>query len=281
MMINECVKDIEARSLAAGGFAEQLQGQYRPDSTAWAILALEKAVSGTLLVAGGRAALSAGLSQDGQISLPGALNVGWPTSLAVLAWHGDPQYREELNRATDYLLKTSGRHWNRTPDEHLEHDTSIRGWPWVLGMHSFVEPTVMALLALERTGHADHPRFLEGIRMIMDRQLPGGGWNYGNTLVYGAELFPFVDTTGMALKAVAGHVPEESVKKSIDYLRAATESCRTPLSLGWALFGLGAWGIFPSESNMWIEETLTRQEKLGSYGSSLLSLLVLAFLNGL
>jgi len=178
------------------------------------------------------------------------------------------------------LLETSGSHWNRKPEDPVEHDPSLHGWPWVLGTHSFLEPTAMALLALERTGHAGHPRFLEGVRMIMDRQLPKGGWNYGNTKVYGAELFPFIDTTGMALKAVAGHVSAESVKKSIDYLRDKAGGCRTPLSLGWALFGLGAWGIFPAESNMWIEEALSRQEKLGSYGTSLLSILVLAFLDG-
>jgi len=281
MKISDCIKDIEARSLDGGGFAEKPQGQYRPDSTAWAILALEKAGTGASLVAGGRAALSAGRLQYGQISFPGAPNVIWPTSLAALAWNGDPQYQEELNRANGYLLETSGRHWDRTPGEHLEHDTSIRGWPWVLDMHSFVEPTAMALLALKRTGHADHPRFLEGIRMIMDRQLPSGGWNYGNTKVYDVELLPFIDTTGIALTAVAGHASEESVKSSIDYLRAETENCRTPLSLGWALFGLGAWGIVPAESDMWIEETLARQEKLGSYGTSLLSLLALAALGGL
>ena len=280
MKINDCIKDIEARSLDAGGFAEQPQGPYRPDSTAWAILALEKAGISASFVADGRAALSAGRMQNGSVFFSGAPNVIWPTSLAVLAWRGDPQYQEELNRATGYLLEISGNHWNRTPDEHLEHDTSIRGWPWILGMHSFVEPTAMALMALERTGHAGHPRFLEGIRMIMDRQLPGGGWNYGNTKVYGTELFPFIDTTGMALTAVAGSASKESVKNSLDYLRAQSENCRTPLSLGWALFGLGAWGILPTESNMWIEETLSRQEKLGSYGTSLLSLLALAALGG-
>ena len=144
-------------------------------------------------------------------------------------------------------------------------------------MHSFAEPTAMALLALEMAQHGGHSRFTEGVRMLMNRQLPQGGWNYGNTLVYGKELFPSIDTTGMALTALAGHTSEESVRNSIDYLRAGVENCRTPLSLGWALFGLGAWGIFPAESGAWIEQALTRQENFGSYGTSLLSILALAF----
>ena len=278
--ITKSIKEIEARSLAAGGFSEQPEGPYRPDSTAWAVLALEKAGTGNSIIANaGRAALADGRFQDGRVCLPGAPDVIWPTSLAVLAWHEDTQYLESRNRAAGLLLEVSGNHWNRSdPKDPVEHDTSLRGWPWVLGMHSFVEPTAMALLALEKTRHDDHPRFLEGIRMILNRCLPKGGWNYGNTLVYGVELFPFVDTTGIALTALAGHAPEEIVKSGIDYLRAEVENCRTPLSLGWALFGLGAWGIFPEGSDIWIEETLARQEKFGLYGTSLLSLLALAFL---
>ena len=275
--ITKCIKDIEARSLAGGGFADQPECPLRPDSTAWAVLALESAGTGTSLVDGGRSALAAGQFVDGRVHMPDAPEVIWPTPLAILAWLKDAKYLEARNRAIDLLLKISGSHWNKIPGHPSEHDTSLAGWAWAIGTHSFIEPTVMAILALEITRHDNHPRFMEGISLIMDRRLSRGGWNYGNTRVYGSELFPFIDTTGMALTALAGHTSEESVKSSIDYLRAGVENCRTPLSLGWALFGLGAWGIFPEESGAWIEQTLTRQEKFGSYGTSLLSILALAF----
>ena len=278
--IEKCIKDIEARSLDAGGFAEQPKGPWRPDATAWAILAVQAAGIKTTTIDGGRAALSAGQFPDGRVYFPDASDATWPTSMAILAWQGDPQYLEAQNRAANLQLQISGNHWNRYPKDPVEHDTSIRGWPWAVGMHSFVEPTAMSLLALEIMQHDNHPRFLEGIQMLMNRQLSRGGWNYGNTRVYDSELFPFIDTTGMALTALAGHTSEESVKNSIHYLRAEAQNCRTPLSLGWALFGLGAWGIFPGESKAWIEQTLTRQEKFGPYGTSLLSILALAFFRG-
>ena len=277
MEITKCIKDIEARSLSDGGFAEQLKGPLRPDSTAWAILALESAGTAPSLVDGGRAVLAASQFADGRVNLPDAPQAYWPTSLAILAWHDVPQYMEARNRAVEQLLKISGSHWNRNPEDPSEHDTSLLGWAWVLGAHSFVEPTAMALLALERTRHESHPRFIEGIRMIMNRRISRGGWNYGNTRVYGTDMFPSIDATGMALTALAGHTSEESAANSLQYLRTGVENCRTPLSLGWALFGLGAWEIFPEESETWIEQTLARQEKLGSYGTSLLSLLALAF----
>lgn len=115
--------------------------------------------------------------------------------------------------------------------------------------------------------------------MIMDRQLPHGGWNYGNTIVYGQELHPFVDTTGIALTTLAGHVAKEDVRASVQFLKERVEQCRTPLSLGWALFGLGAWDELPKKGLTLIEESLRRQEKYGTYGTSLLSLLALAFIH--
>ena len=70
------------------------------------------------------------------------------------------------------------------------HDTTLVGWPWVEGTHSWVEPTAMAILALDREGFGDHPRVAEGIRVVLNRALAHGGWNYGNTSVFGRQLRP-------------------------------------------------------------------------------------------
>jgi hypothetical protein len=276
--IDFCIRSIEERHLLAGGFSEQPNGRYRPDSTAWAVLTLAREGLKTPLIDSGRVSLTASQQQDGRVSFQGAQNVFWPTSLAVLAWHNSQQYREAQSRAIRFLFETSGIHWKKDPDAPTAHDTSIKGWPWTEGTHSFVEPTALALIALEIVGLSGHPRFLEGLNMLMNRQLPRGGWNYGNTMVYGKELLPFIDTTGIALTALAGHVAKEDVKSSILFLRAHVERCRTPLSLGYALFGLGGWGEFPFEGNEWIEQALKRQERYGAYGTSLLSVLGLASL---
>jgi hypothetical protein len=114
--------------------------------------------------------------------------------------------------------------------------------------------------------------------MLMDRQLPKGGWNYGNTSVYGLELYPQMENTGLALSALPGYAPKKNVQPSLDYLGSAIRKVRTPLSLGWGLLGLGAWGDRPAHSRAWVMESLKRQEKHGSYDTTLLSLLSLAFL---
>jgi hypothetical protein len=225
-----------------------------------------------------RDSLAASQLSSGCVSYLQAINVFWPTSLAVLAWHGSHRHQDAQKRALSFLLETSGTHWKKDANAPIAHDTGLKGWGWTGGTHSFVEPTSMAILALDIAGYREHPRFKEGIGLLINRQLPHGGWNYGNTLVYGKELFPFIDTTGVALAALSGHVDKRDVERSLHFLRLQVQSCRTPLSLAWALFGLGSWGEFPSEGHAWIERAFKGQEKVGIYRTSLISILALAHL---
>jgi hypothetical protein len=277
LSLSKCIADIQKRHLATGGFAEQADGSYRTDSTAWAVLALRAFGYPLARLETAMAYLAADQSEDGRVCLAEEPTAFWPTPLAVLAWQGSKQHQDAQNQALQFLLGASGTHGEKKEDSPVAHDPSIRGWAWIEDTHSWIDPTVMALLALEVTGYRDHPRFEEGIRMIMDRQLRQGGWNYGNTMVYGQELRPFPDTTGLALTALAGHVEREAVESSIQYLKHRVGQYRTPLSLGWGLFGLGAWGEFPDKGRTWIAETLDRQTKFGAYGTTLLSLLSVAF----
>ena len=276
--IDFCIKQINERRLSTGGFSENLHGLYRPDSTAWAVLALARNGDPVSYTDSGRSILATSQLKDGRIALPGSPDAFWPTTIAVLAWHGASQFDQARDRALKFLIETNGTYWRYNPKSPLGHDTSIKGWAWNGGMHSFVDPTAMALLALEITGHSEHERFRDGLNLLMNRQLPHGGWNYGNTFVYGKELRPFVDATGMALTALAGHVSKEKVSVSLRYMQMEVEHSRTPLSLAWALFALGAWGEFPPDGLAWIEETLKKQTKYGPYGTTLLSILALAYI---
>ena len=64
----------------------------------------------------------------------------------------------------------------------------------------------MGILALKAVGFAGHDRVKEAVRMILNRQLPSGGWNYGNTTVFKRELLPMPEHTGQALCALSGFV---------------------------------------------------------------------------
>ncbi len=159
----------------------------------------------------------------------------------------------------------------------IGHDPSIRGWPWVENTHSWVEPTALSLLAISTAGESSHPRALEAVRLLMDRQLPTGGWNYGNTFVYGKQLLPLPQTTGVALSALQGHVSAREIGASLDYLAKAAESL-APLSLAWAILGLSAWERRPRQAETWLEARLGQQSRYGDYTTDLLSTLLVSAL---
>jgi hypothetical protein len=269
---------LDERVLMSGGFAARIGGGYRVDATAWAILALKAAGAQPDLFEHARARLAADQLGDGRISVssdqPDAF---WPTSLVILAWHGSPAYREPGSRAIDFLIKTTGRHWTRLPNAPVEHNTAIKGWPWIANTHSWVEPTALSLIALHVAGYRGHERTREATRMLMDRQLPRGGWNCGSTIIFGQEMRPMPETTGVALDALAGRVSRENIERSLAYLKSQVEHLRTPFSLGWSLLGLGAWGERPNKAEEWIFESLKQQEKYGIYDTTLLSLLLVAY----
>lgn len=278
MPISPYLEELQKRALNEGGFGLHAGREYRPDATAWAILAIDAAGIRTDIVERARKRLADSQKSDGRVCVsvehPEAF---WPTPLAVLAWHGSQAYREPQSRAVRFLIAINGRHFARTPDSPITHDTSLRGWPWIAETHSMVEPTALTLLALRMTGHEDHERAREAVRMLMDRQLPKGGWNYGNTELYGQELNPQPENTGLALCALSDLVSRSDVQRSIDFLGSRIHQIRTPLSLGWGILGLGTWGKRSDDARSWVQESLEHQKKYGPYETTLLSLLILAF----
>ncbi len=202
--------------------------------------------------------------------------VHWPTALAILAWQGSPTSQSAQNQAIRFLLDTTGVHYRRRQDSPFGHDTLLKGWGWVGGTHSWVEPTAITIAALQASGYGGHNRVREAVLMLLDRQLPHGGWNYGNTLVYGQELRPMPESTGVALAALAAHVTQDDVAQSLEYLQAVVEGLQTPLALGWSLLGLAAWNRFPPQGENLIERCLSSQSRYGEYDTAALCLLLMA-----
>ena len=270
---------LENRALPEGGFPSRSGEPFRSDATAWAILACSRLDPAHPLLGSARNRLTTAQDPDGRVSMSREHEEAfWPTALSVLAWHGSEGHEPHCLRGVQFLLKTTGRHPSKNPDGQAGHDPSIPGWPWIDRTHSWIEPTALSVLALRMTGHGQHDRVREGIRMILDRQLPHGGWNYGNTTVYGQELHAMPESTGAALAALAGQVQEGTVARSLDYLQGEADRLRTPISLGWGLLGLGVWDHLPSNSEALVERCLANQARYGEYDTSALGLLLLAAL---
>lgn len=270
-------KQIQSRALPEGGFAALPVGKERPDATAWSVLALRTDDSAQALVAGSRNKLVDAQSPEGNVSLSGDhLSASWPTALAVLAWLGAPQHDIASRQGVKFLLSHHGTQQTRKPGDPFVHDPMILGWPWIEGTHAWVEPTVLALLALRARGLTKHERVQQAVHFLLDRQLPHGGWNYGNTIVFGRELHPMPDSTGAALVGLHGMTEQVRVARSLEYLKGEIPRLRTPLSLGWGLLGLTVWGCEPVNAIDYVVECEARQTRYGAYETASLCLLALA-----
>ncbi len=279
-IINTLLEMLYRRVLSAGGFSANPGQGYRPDATAWAILAFEAAGIRNQTINLARSRLMKDQLPDGRVSLsPDHPEVIWPTPLAVLAWQGSDNYLQAQRLAINFILKITGQLRSFQIWLPFVRYKEVKGWPWVEKTFSWTVPTALSIIALKKTGNGKHKRVQDGIAMLLDRQLPKGGWNFGNTIIFDQELFPMPDTTGIALTALSGEVPQNQINKSIEYLKNEVRQIRTPLSLGWALLGLSAWGERLAKSQDWILETLKKQQVLGDYDTSSLSLLLIAFLS--
>jgi hypothetical protein len=218
-------------------------------------------------------------SADGSSGISAAESTpSWPTSLAVLAWsawavsHRSPFFTDHVGRAVDWLLLDKGK---TIPHRSEGHDSMLVGWPWVAGTHSWLEPTALAVLALKAAGLGGHDRTREAVRLLIDRLLPDGGCNYGNTVVLGQTLRPHVQSTGLALLALAGEIDTNGrVQRSIEYLHGALSDRTAPASLSYALLAVTAQGHETCQAEGWLAAAAPRA--LAEQSALHLSLLALA-----
>jgi hypothetical protein len=227
------------------------------------------ALAGIALAAAGRrdAARAAGdwlLAQqagNGSVGVTAAHDAPcWPTALAILLWQrlDDPaRYGAPQQRAVKWTLADRGLTHERRPQ--AGHDTTLVGWSWAAHTHSWLEPTAMFVLALKAVGESQHPRTREAVRLLLDRLLPDGGCNYGNTIVLGQELLPHLEPTGLVLTALADEkLDDPRVDRSLEYLDRELSADTTTASLCYGLLGLTAFGRAPANKSTWLESAYRR-----------------------
>ena len=258
-------------------------------------------------------------SPDGSVGISARDSLpAWPTGLAMLAmlaWSaavdqasslisraGSPTYAASVAKGVRHLLHSRGKPLARSAD--MGHDTSLIGWPWVDGTHSWIEPTAWNVLALKSARHSsrhaphdetelesrktfphaeregynlgDHARTREAVRLLIDRLLPQGGCNYGNTTVLGQALRPHVQPTGLALLALAGESDAAGrIDAAIRYLHGELSAGTAAASLAYGVMGCQAHDAAPPQSMDWLEAAYHRVND-SSHTAVQLALLALA-----
>jgi hypothetical protein len=180
----------------------------------------------------------------------------WVTALAALL-PPDLLGKESHSRAIQWLMGVVGeestfvfrfRRWLLGQDSRRSEPT---GWPWVRGTATWVVPTSLAILALDKE-QLRHPtqamgfRIAEGRRFLMERMCINGGWNHGSVRVYGVEGVPYPETTGVALAAIRG-VRSPAVDRAVSVASAFLKDCRSADAFNWLRVGLMAHGRLPAE----------------------------------
>jgi len=242
--------------LLPGGYAEVGEPMTEPT-----------ALAGMALVAHGRLRMAQFVAtwlanqqaDDGSVGIsPTRPTPCWPTSLAIVFWRslqsatGTDLLNTSIERAVEWALTQRGRTQERGPS--TQHDSTLVGWSWAANTHSWVEPTAMFVLALKASGHHDHPRTREAVRLIANRLLPSGGCNYGNTIVLGQTLLPHVQPTGLAMMALATEEHQVSqVELSLTYLERQLGAETTIASLCYGLLGLAAHERTSAKRLAWLE----------------------------
>lgn len=138
---------------------------------------------------------------------------GWHTSWSVLALAYVAKESQALDAGIGWLSKADEVRF--TPDSIRRFqqvtgiDLSLRGWPWLPSQAAWVEPTALAVLALASTRRllAGDQRLADGVRFLLDRRCPAGGWNVGDPRLFGQLIPPRACPTAWSLLAIASVDP--------------------------------------------------------------------------
>ena len=172
---------------------------------AWAILALEAAGSTSGVIDKARRLLANAQGEDGRVCVsPQHPDACWPTPLAVLAWHGAPQFDEPRTKAVRFLLEFDQIGVLDGPQPGESHDVTIKGWPWTAKAHPWVEPTAYLLLALRVCGYGSHGRAKDAVRLLIDRQLADGRLERRHHRHLRQQMWPTPEATGVGSASPGG-----------------------------------------------------------------------------
>src|ERR1700681_4389293 len=249
MRDSDLLEELRGRELRGGGWSFFGPRQVSLEATSLASLCLLAERPSEALRLG--ALLSGVQLVDGSWpSFVGDRESSWTTALAICALNsvGDPSKARE--RGESWLLRTKGQegHWLwrwkfKTADRNVRFDPDKYGWPWVAGSASWVIPTAFSIIAIKQftvcnRSAASERRIHTGVDMLLDRACVDGGWNSGNSVVYGVALRQHVEATAIALFALQDEQRTEVIQKSLSWLRQKAASIDSVSSLAWCILSL-------------------------------------------
>ncbi len=247
--ISSLAETLRSRQMKSGGWAYFDSAQESLEATCLAELALapERHANSSEAIL---FLLKSQLSDGGWPAFLGDSEGSWTTALALCTLNSTGDFTAAREKAFRWLYAERGRegHWFwrwkfKTSDRNVRFDPDKYGWPWVTGSASWVIPTAFSIIAIEQftvcnRSEESEKRIHLGVEMLLDRECVDGGWNSGNSLVYGVPLRPHVEATAIALLALQDEQRIEMVQKSLSWLRQNAASVDSVSSLAWCILTL-------------------------------------------
>lgn len=213
----------------------------------------------------------------------------WVTSVASLALLRATGQADASVRGAVWLLAQSS--WRPSIGTRIRRrfypetkvvdlNDELRGWAWTDGAFSWIEPTAHAILALRALrGHMPAEQVVGRVReaeaMIRDRVCEGGGWNYGNSRVLDEVLWPYPDTTALALIALHDGPRDAIVTDSLHALRRMLEENDSGLAVALSILAFRLYDEDVRELSVRLRENVKATQLLGETRSLALAALAL------
>jgi hypothetical protein len=77
--------------------------------------------------------------------------------------------------------------------------------------------------------------------MLLDRACASGGWNSGNSVVYGVPLLPHIEATAIALLALQDEERTPVIRRGLAWLKQRSATIESVESLAWSILSLFAY----------------------------------------
>jgi hypothetical protein len=228
---------------ADGGWGYAPGRRSRIEPTCWAALALGHSEGRAPEVQSLRAWTR---QNELLLDVPGVPPNNAFNALAALTLLHDPSAAALAQPIVTRLLQSKGLRYPQ--HDALRQDNSIQAWSWIDGTASWVEPTAWCLLVLKKVrsqsaGGEVAERIRDGERLLLDRVCRDGGWNYGNSEVYGQALWPYVPTTALALLAMRDQHQHPVVTRSLEQLQKDVASERSIVAVTLTIICFRRYGI--------------------------------------
>ena len=257
LVYRRLLEEIRRRRLPGAGGWSHGGAQFGTEPTSLALLALYSPPSGSKVTSEALAPLMTRQVLNGLWPAVGDGAAGgnfWASAMAVNTLMIFGAASGTLAASLDALLRCRPLEASwlvrlkfRFSDRQVRFDPAKYGWPWVPNTVSWVVPTSLVLIALERAknqgmiyGSDMWNRLNLGAEMLLDRACPEGGWNAGNGVVYGVPLRPHIDATALALAALRFHYHLPIVHSSLTWMLSRID-CPSAYSLAWVILAAAAY----------------------------------------